>query len=328
MKKKTVSTITLAVVIALVVAITAFYIVRFASSTKFLKVSEKVQKIPGMMQGFIPQGLTYMDEAKLYLVCGYMDNGSASRIYKLDGNGDTSVIYLQKQDGSTYTGHAGGITAVGDYIYISNASKIFVLNAADVQTAPDGSTLAFIGAFQVPCRASFCSSDGVRLYVGDYHAAGYQTAENHTIRVSDGDTYHAVTYGFNLDPAGQFGVADTTCPDIAFSTCDRVQGFAIVGNRAVLSCSGGLANSKLRLYTATGTDSTLRVNGRDIPLVMLDNSRHILTLTMPQRSEDIEFRNSRLYIGFEAGARKFGLGIIPVSIRTIRSIDLSVLMIS
>ncbi len=313
--------------LVLVVAVISLVVVLYTlflglKYNRFYKAADKLQRIPDLMKGFVPQGVTCIEDEDLYLVCGYLDGGKASRIYRLDGEGNSSVLYLQKEDGSTYTGHAGGITAAGDYVYISNASKLFVLRTEDVISSPDGGTLAFIGHVEVPCRASFCSSDGEMVYVGDYHAKGYSTAENHTIQVSDGSVNQAVTYGYRLGD-GEFGLADASTPSIAFSTCDKVQGFALVDGRAYLSCSAGFADSKLRIYEAKGSDGTLGVNGKAVPLVMLDGNRAVDVLTMPNRSEDLDFRDGLLYMGFEGGSRKFVFGIYPFSIRSVMAVDLS-----
>lgn len=305
---------------AMVVLYTLFLGLKYM---RFYRVSDRLQRIPGLMGGFVPQGTTKLEDDDIWLVCGYLDGGKASRIYRLDGQGKASVIYLQKEDGSTYTGHAGGITAAGDYVYISNASKLFVLTAEDVMNADDGDTLAFIGHIDVPCRASFCSSDGDMVYVGDYHAKGYNTSENHVIKVSDGTVNEAVTYGYRLDPDGEFGIADPDTPSVAFSTCDKVQGFAAYGGRVFLSCSAGFADSKLRIYEAKGSDGHIQVNGKDVPLVMLDSNRAAGVLTMPNRSEDLDCRDGLLFVGFEGAARKFAFGIYPFSLRSIRAIDIN-----
>ena len=79
----------------------------------FYRVSERVQKIPGAAEGFVPQGVTAIPDGRI-LVSAY--SSGPSRIYILDGNGGTSYISLATEDGSPYKGHAGGITASGDYI--------------------------------------------------------------------------------------------------------------------------------------------------------------------------------------------------------------------
>ncbi len=285
----------------------------------FYKAFDKVQRIPGLSGGFVPQGVTRFEDE--ILVCGYLNGGKASRLYRLDGDGGYSVLYMQKEDGSSYQGHAGGITAAGDFIYISNASKLFVLEKEDVLSAPDGGTVVFCGHVDVPCRASYCASDGDMVYVGEYHAPGYNTAEDHVIEVSDGKVFKAVTFGYKLSKGEPLGIEES--PSLAFSTCDKVQGFTVSDDRAFLSCSAGFRSSKLRIYDVKGSDGVFNANGKEIPLLMLDSSRELDVMTMPNRSEDVEVRDGELYMAFEGGARKFGFGIFPFSVKSIMAADIN-----
>ncbi|MBR0112596.1 MAG: hypothetical protein IJM02_02515 [Clostridia bacterium] len=275
--------------------------------------SEKVTDIPGLSEGFVPQGSTYLDEEDTYLICGYMDDDTSSRIYAIK-DGETRKIILQRQDGSVYAGHAGGITCAGDYIYISNAEKLFILKRSDVTSTQDGGTVAFTGSVPVPCRSSFCSCDGDTLYVGEYHADGYETDESHIIKTPDGSEYQALVFGYRITPDAEFGI-DMSAPCAAWSVCDEVQGFAVLpGGRAVLSTSAGFKNSKLKVYDATGeSEGEFDLDGVKVPLFYLDSGRFEKEMTIPRMSEDLECVNGKILVGFEAGAKKFAYGIVPFS---------------
>ncbi|MGN1163240.1 MAG: hypothetical protein ACI4S4_00395, partial [Candidatus Ornithospirochaeta sp.] len=276
---------------------------------EFYRAGKMVQKIPGLREDFVPQGVTVTKDGTI-LVCGYSDSSNPSRIYRLDGKGNSSVVYLENQDGSPYKGHAGGITAASDFVYISNASKIFILRTSDVLSAPDGDTLSFIDSFPVPCRSSFTSSDGEFLYVGEYHAAGYNTDESHRIETEDGNIYEAIVFGYRLDDCGK---AERE-PVKAYATRDFVQGFASFGVSVALSCSSGLKASSIFIYDTEGQDSTFILDdGRKISLVVLDSRRLVEEIDAPHMSEDLEYRNGKLILVFEAGAKKYGMGFVPSS---------------
>ena len=278
---------------------------------EFYKAGERVQKIPGLYGDFVPQGVTATDDGTI-IICGYSQKSGPSRIYRLYGDGKYSVLYLENEDGSPYKGHAGGITAQGDYIYISNASKIFILRCKDVLEAKDGSFISFIDHFSVPCRSSFCSSDEEYLLVGEYHAPGYDTEESHRVQV-DGGVYEAITFAYKLDKQGKaFGE-----PSFAFSTCDKVQGFAIFEDKAVLSVSSGLRESRILFYSIVGNDDTFKIDGKEIPLIILHKERLIHEISAPHMSEDVEYRNGSLLIAFEGGARKYGMGFVPCSEKSV-----------
>ncbi|MBR6050195.1 MAG: hypothetical protein IKP68_03205 [Clostridia bacterium] len=282
---------------------------------EFMKNTEKLGKIPDLLGGFTPQGMTAVEGTDVYMICGYLSGDANSRIYRYDADGKIVKILLEYENGKAYSGHAGGFTAAGEYIYISNASKIFVLRTDDVLNAKSGDTVRFIGRFEVPCRASFCSSDGTTLYVGEFHADGYDTEADHKILTANG-TYEAMVFGYTLSDSGELGVLDTKTPHVAYSVCDKVQGFAVIGGEtAALSCSHGLNASELKTYDVTGeADATFKIGEHDVPLYLLDKNREKTVIGMPHMSEDIEYRNGALYIVFESAVRKYGAGVLPCSL--------------
>ena len=285
---------------------------------EFYKTAEKGAEIPGYSDGFVPQGVTALEGSDETLVCGYMSVSQNSRIYRITADGKITKILLEKEDGTAYTGHAGGFTAAGKYIYVSNAQKIFVLDAASVFSAKDGDTVRFMGSFEVPCRSSFCSSDGTMLYVGEYHADGYETDSNHTMETKSG-TYQALVFAYRLSEGGTYGIENTVQPVLAYAVCDNVQGFAVLPDgTAVLSCSAGFQSSRIRFYRTDGeNDMTLPMNGKGLPIKYLDVSREIKTLKAPRMSEDLDYRNQKLYVGFEAGAKKFGARLLPFTMKNV-----------
>ncbi|MCR4906500.1 MAG: hypothetical protein K6A33_10510 [Clostridiales bacterium] len=289
---------------------------------EFFRYAEKVAVIPDLWGGFIPQGVTTASDGTT-LICGYMPGDQPSRIYRLGGK--PVCIRLEREDGTVYDGHAGGMTAIGDWIYISNASKIFVLKAEDVMNAKDGDIVRFVGHFEVPCRASFCSSADGMLFVGDFHADGYETDPSHVIQTSDGEEYAAMVFGYPVDVSQRFGVIEY--PFMAFSVCDKVQGFSMprttnadpdLGFQVILSCSYGLADSEIKLYSLPSLhDDLFEQDGHAIPLYILDGRRLVKTVRIPHMSEDIEYRDGGLLVAFEAGAKKYGGGILPFSVRSV-----------
>lgn len=290
---------------------------------QFSQSAEKLHSIPNLWGGFIPQGVTKTEDRDDYLVCGYMSGDNPSRVYRIDADGSETEILLAKEDGSAYTGHAGGLTASGKFVYISNASKIFVLSDEAVRTAKNGDTIAFIGRFAVPCRSSFCASDGKMLYVGEYHADGYETDDSHSIQTTDGQVYQAVVFAYPLDENAEFGVNASLEPTMAFAVRDTAQGFAMSSNgEAYLSCSWGLHDAELYRYTTDGEpDGVFRLEDKTIPLYVLDSNRQTGKLTMPHMSEDMDYRDGRLLIAFEAGAFKYGGGLLPFSVRSFVTVD-------
>ena len=266
----------------------------------------QLAELPDMPEGFIPQGVTYLAEEDVYLLCGYMDDETASRLYVLR-DGEFACLTLLQQNGEVYTGHAGGITEAGEYVYISNNMRLYVLDKQSVLSAGDGDAVSFIGSLSVPCRASFCSSDAERVYVGEFHKdEGYETDASHELTAPDGTVYKALVFGYTISPDAPLGLV-SDAPAVAFSTCDSVQGFAFTPDgKAVLSCSYGSSDSTLLFYNCTDEqDGTFPLGDAQIPLYYLTSERQIARIKMPSRSEDVECRGGDIVTVFESGARTF-----------------------
>lgn len=284
---------------------------------KFSKISALENAYPAPAEGFVPQGITSPVDSDVVIVCGYMEKDLPSRIYVYRSDADPVCISLKNEDGSVYSGHAGGITAAGKFVYVSNAHKLFVLRLDDVLSASDGDALSFIGSVDVDVNASYCSSDDENVYVGEYHADGYETDESHSVDSADG-TLHSFTRAYKLVPSAPLGLAEPTEPVMTFAARDSVQGFSVLpDNKIALSCSRGFKNSRLYIYDVSDADFSSPV--------ILDKTRLDGEITMPRISEDLELRGEKLLVGFESGAKKFGRGLLPFTVKKTVAIDVEAL---
>ena len=312
--KRILSVLAIVIIAVLVVYGLAMLLGRQILYPGFSRNAEKGARIPALAKGFTPQGVSYLEGENCTLICGYYPGSEASRIYMVYADGRVKEISLRRENGDIYTGHAGGLTAAGDYVYISNASKLFVLRTEDLVKAASGEYVSFAGYIAVPCRASYCSSDGEYVYVGDYHADGYETDESHRVQTADGE-YRAMVYAYRLDSKARFGLQAS--PSMAFSVRDYVQGFAVRDGIAVLSCSHGFATSELYSYGIDNPDGGFTRDGVSMPLYILDSSRQKGKLRMPHMSEDVEIRDSKVLLGFESASKKMAWGFIPCSIANV-----------
>lgn len=285
----------------------------------FFEAAKRIGTYRDLEEGFVPQGMTQDEASGAYFVCGYMDRDKPSRLYVFAPDGDVTRILLQHADGSPYEGHAGGMTVIGDYVYISNAHKLFALNKADVLGANDGDTLVFRFAVPVPCNASFCSCDGQFVYVGEYHARGYDTDETHAVEF-DGASFAAMVFAYPVSADG--ALKEDAAPSHVYVIPDAVQGFAMENDRAFLSRSAGFRPSSLESYTIAGApDGSYLFEGKELPYYVLGHARLLGALPAPHMTEDLEKRGGRLLVGFEAGARKFGFGLLPAAQNGFFAID-------
>ena len=92
----------------------------------------------------------------------------------------------------------------------------------------------------------------------------------------------------------------------------------------MLSTSAGAASSHLYIYDCTGKPSTgsISYGGKDVPLYCLDSEVLVDTVKMPHMSEDLDYHDGKVCIAFEAGAHKYGGGLIPFSLKHIMGFEL------
>lgn len=315
---------------ALIILVAVIIYLLICSSTSvfyrnFMSKAKKIARIPGLSDGFIPQGICYCDALDAYLCCGYMASGP-SRLYVIPADGgDVRELLLRRENGEDYTGHAGGVSSSGDHIWISNQKKAFHLTTAAIAEAEDGDYVAFDGYFGVSVNASFTFSDEEYFWIGEYHLGDkYKTRDENHRTAPDGSEHGAIIYGYKRDDAAVYGV-DPESPSIALSVCDIVQGFCVTADgKYVLSTSGGMSNSHLYIYDCKDTTPTdsITFGGCAIPLYYLDSTTLCDSITLPRMSEDLDYHNGRVLIAFESGAGKYGGWIIPFATKHIMGCEI------
>ena len=225
MKKKVAIIAGIVFVVLLVLAmlvVLGFKLYDYIKYNDFYDVAEKEYYIPGLMEGYVPQGFDYMKEEKVFLACGYMSNGKASRVYVISKDGDEAYYTeLMAKNGSDYTGHTGGIAYYDDYLYITGDDGIDVFYLSDIMdpTVPKEAHIGTILTCDVECddcdagycdlhvgygkavgiNPAYCFIYDGELFVGSYHKDGdYNTPEKHHITTAAGDENKAMMVSFPL----------------------------------------------------------------------------------------------------------------------------------
>lgn len=203
-------------------------------------------EIPGLDEGAVPQGIgnytyvgvenDYLTKQEYLFISAYMKEGP-SRIYVTGTRtGYVGYVTLKNQDGTDYTGHAGGIATscnnsnsdgnktrvqygtlwvVSDgTVYCAKRSADEYYNIAEevitkaALTMQEGEqSIQFTSSFNANNGASFCffyedgttSVNNDRLYVGEFYREGddrYSTAETHHITTKSGEKQYAFVYEY------------------------------------------------------------------------------------------------------------------------------------
>lgn len=276
-------------------------IFKFAIYSQYFDVMTKLGTTPGLNDNFVPQGICVSEENNVYLMSGYQADKSASRIYITDGNKNDRYVSLLKEDGSKFTGHSGGIATTGDYVYVANSSKIYILDLNTLLNK-ETKTMTMDRYVEVNNSASFVFTNDEYLYVGEFHDGG-QYVTDHVNETSDG-TYYAICSKYAItDILSSDSVAN---PVLVYAIRNKVQGFAIndIGE-IVLSTSYGLSNSIFYKYEAnSANDSGKTFDGA--PLYYLDN--YSKTLVAPPMSEDMDYSNGQWITYMESACDKYIFG--------------------
>jgi hypothetical protein len=271
---------------------------RTAKTPKFAEISHK---IPGHeTRHFVCQGICYLPEkivvpatdqvkkhqSSIILLSYYPKTeltDEPSQIVALDQKtGRTLRRYsLFLEAGKPYTGHAGGITVAGKYLWVASGYKLYgfsveeiieFINQKDAIADSDGKkippsfkpiperSLVATSIYSVDSSASFVSFSDGHLWVGDFVKSSndkYAPIGHHSQNPWNFKTWIA---GYKVDKDGmptskttyEFTSGDKKRsvhqPDRVICCRESVQGAAICDDYVALSISYGAANAKLALY--------------------------------------------------------------------------------
>lgn len=328
MKKKIViiSTVVIVLIALVMLTILGFKTYDHIRYNDFYDVANREFYIPGLMDGFVPQGFDYVEEEKVFIACGYMnDDEEASRVYVISEDGDEfHYVELVDVNGDPYTGHTGGIAYYEEYAYITGATGIDVFELSEI-LKPGKDSRAFcrgsISTEAYDIDPAFCFVYDGELYTGEFQDEGdYQTDKKHHDPAKTGDTNKALMVSFGLssyyneadEGRGRFYVEPL--PSAMYSIPSRVQGVCVADGKMFLSTSWGLDPSNIYVYDLEkvmgAVNSTYAKNtyGVTIPLYFVNSLAHIDTIEAPPMAEEIVFHDGKLWIFNESGSNKYIFG--------------------
>ncbi len=298
--------IVLAVLIVLVLLIKAGERIVYSG---FYSRAEKEFTIPGLNDNCVPQGFDYIAEKEVFLMCGYMSDDTASRVYVIDKDGKATYTLMKEADGSDHTGHTGGVSHFDKFLYVTDSDGLNVYDLEDLLSGKD--ELVEIGTVPTFLDPAWCYIHEEYLLCGSFYEPGssYDTPKDQHYKTPAGDQNTSLVTVFRLDATQPLGVDPT--PVAAISTPDRVQGFCVTDTGEVaLSTSWSINSSMLYLYdaeklTAQGTHT---VNGVEVPLVYMDSASLTRTVKAPPMAEGILCIDGRLHVLNESACNKYIFG--------------------
>ncbi len=289
----------------------------FKEYDNYLEISEQFSLIPGLKEEYVPQGLGYISSEDWFVVSSYYSKGPSILSFLNGTTGEfiKSVIVLN-EDGSNYTGHAGGVAVSKSNLWISSGSYLRKISLEKILSSKDGEEIRIESKFNAGTNASFAAYKNGVIWSGEfYRFDNYLTDPTHYQKIETGERNNAWITGFKLDETTDelinsipIDASIPVTPDYIISVPDIVQGVAFLDNgKIALSKSYGRANdSVIQIY---GFDSAstadVDIKGKSVPLWVLSNlnlERELLVLPM---SEGIIQKDDYFYILYESAAKKY-----------------------
>ncbi len=283
---------------------------------KFYQNAEKEFKTPGISDNLVQQGMVYVEEKELFLVCGYMSDDTSSRVYVIDKNGEVqSFTELRHEDGSLYTGHTGGMEYYENCLYITEGTKekgydggLDVFPLDDVLEG--AKTVNKLGRVKTYNNPAYCHIEDGYLFVGEfYREVSYETLDSHRMKTPAGDQNNALMTVFKLDDSA---LHVSGAPVAGITTRDLVQGMTLIDDRyLVFSTSWSISSSHLYVYDLekiTKEDEPQTIDGNLIPIWHLDSASLVKTIEAPPMSEELVYLDGKLYILSESACNKYKYG--------------------
>ncbi len=295
---------------------------RDLQTAAFLKKAEPGFVIPGLAEGYIPQGICYDDTHGCYLISGYFEDDTPSRVCVVGEDGVLlKSVEVITPGGRRSTGHFGGIASFDDLIYLANTDNLYVLRFSALQEAEDAvrAELSLKTCLPATSGAEVC---GGVLWLTQFHENSGKAAKaaDPVYTTKGGHKLYARADGYVLDRTAPFGIradhiADGTAyPDKAIAIPPEVQGMTFTPDgELVFSCSYGRTVHSFVLVcadvTARERDETLLFGNVLVPLYDCRLIDRRATVTAPPMLQEVcAGPDGRLCFLSEAGAAKYRCG--------------------
>lgn len=290
---------------------------------KFNETSEAAFIIPGLKEGFIPQGIFYEQENDIFLISGYYKSkAQPSRIILVDGDGTFIKSVGCKGKVNKAFGHFGGIAVYKDNVYIATTGVTHVLSLSDILAADDDAYVPIRAELYTDTTCSYVNVCNGVLYIGEFTDITIEDIKGATNIYKDkwGQTYYSRCNAFILDENSDWGIkadkidADNNMvPDFALTSPFKVQGMTRLSDGKIVytASSTAITNSRVYLYedvTKGEPDKIIKVAGQDVPLYYCSKNERIAQYRVPTYLEEITVHpDGSVYIITESAAAPYAV---------------------
>ena len=289
------------------------------SNADYFNNSERQIKIPDIHNGFIPQGLSYDENSNTLLLGGYTNNGKNSPIYVISlDNNEVKKVNLNKQDGSAFKGHAGGLQVHNNYVYVAGSTSglVYVYSYEDILNVQNNGYVNCLGEVSFKTdndkmRVSFVTEIEGNFAIGEYYAPGYSTNESHHYGNSFGIEQGALLVLFKYDENSEFGLSNE--PIKAYSIPNNIQGATSKDGTLFLTASSGPTRSKMYTFDLTGIENAKNTTvntilDKEIDITILDNNYVSKITEFQPMGEEVVIIDDKVFVACESASNAYYFG--------------------
>lgn len=258
--------------------------------------------IPGLKEGYVPQGIFYDEAHDIFFLSGYYKSkAQASRVILVDGDGNfiKSVGCITK-DGEKAYGHFGGIAVYKNNVYVATTRVTYVLSLKEILKVEDDSYVKVKKELYTDTTCSYVNvCDGV-LYIGEYTDITFGDIKGATnvYKAPNGERFFSRVNAFILDENAKWGIKKdkideegNLIPDFALTSPFKVQGICILhdGKIVYTASSTAITNSRVYVYedvTKGEPDEIISVGGQDVPLYYCQKADKVASYRAPTFIEE------------------------------------------
>ncbi len=294
----------LSLILLIVICLAAYNGIKHIRFKGYYDIATKMRDNPGLNDGYVTQGLCYLEDEDVYLTSGYMtDKEKPSRVYSVDKNNKqhfAELYYLKDGVEKNFSYHCGGVASEGDYVYVAGASKIFSFLKKDILNS---NKAVAVKSFAVNNAASFVFTDGNFLYTGEFNDDNAYKTENE-FKNTDGEVTKAIISKYELASVDK---DEKGTPVLEYAIRNSVQGMCVTASgKIVLDTSWGMSPSHFYVYDGfNGTEDT---KDGDVPVIYLDSRYLKQDIVGPSMAEDLDYHDGKVLVASESASNKYIYG--------------------
>lgn len=277
----------------------------------YSKIAKQEFEIPGLNEGFVPQGMCFVEEQNIWLITGYMGQENLnSRIYVVnpENQQQEKYFYITNTSENMIKSHFCGIANYNNIVWLATDGYILKMNLQDIIDVENEGYVKIVSEFDTKTGADFIFANEKYLWVGDFYRDGYSSVpSSHTVKINDLEINKAIALQFEINTNEINGFNEI--PISVLSLPNQVQGFVQTSNgQIILSTSYSIPNSIIYIYDegiVLEDKETLSLEFGDIPLKVCCQENLIKKIEAPAMSEGIDIVDNRVYILYESACNKY-----------------------